>query len=39
MIELDLTVQTPDEMAAEVQKMMLAGLYNPLIEKYEILNG
>jgi len=39
MIELELSVQSADEMAAEVQKMMVAGLYNPLIEKYEILNG
>ena len=39
MIELDLNLNSSSEMNEEVQKMMQAGLYNPLIEKYEIIHG
>jgi phosphoribosylformylglycinamidine synthase subunit PurS len=35
-IEIDLQSDDKAEQKNEIEKMMLGGLYNPLIEKYEI---
>ena len=35
-IELEVTANTKEEAAQEIKEMMKNGLYNPLIENYEI---
>jgi phosphoribosylformylglycinamidine synthase PurS subunit len=38
LIELTVDVKTAGELQSEVQKMMDAGLYNPLIENFEVMH-
>lgn len=37
-VEIDVVAQDKDQAEKEVKKILTDGLYNPLIENYEILN-